>query len=131
MLLRFSLNWRAGQNLRPVSYEAKPFPLLAGVGVIEDDMNVSGQVVAAVQEARIVPLSQLRAGEKGQIGEILGNGEMVHRLREIGLYHGALVQMVRPGSPCIIRLHGQRLGFRVDDIAHVMVHVAIASRRPA
>jgi hypothetical protein len=39
--------------------------------------------------------------------------------------------MVRPGSPCIIRLHGQRLGFRMDDIAHVMVHVGVAARRPA
>jgi Fe2+ transport system protein FeoA len=39
--------------------------------------------------------------------------------------------MVRPGSPCIIRLHGQRLALRMDDIAHVMVHVGMASRRPA
>jgi ferrous iron transport protein A len=94
-------------------------------------MNLSGQATSVMQEARIVPLSHLQAGERGQIGAILGNVDMVHRLREIGLFAGAQVQMIRPGSPCIIRLHGQRLGFRMDDIAHVMVHIGVASRRPA
>ena len=31
--------------------------------------------------------------------------------------------MVRPGNPCIVRLLGQRLGFRTDDLARVMVCV--------
>jgi hypothetical protein len=31
--------------------------------------------------------------------------------------------MVRPGSPCIIRLQGQRLGFRMDDVAHVLIRL--------
>jgi hypothetical protein len=38
--------------------------------------------------------------------------------------------MIRPGSPCIIGLDGQRLGFRGDDLARVLVRVgahAIAS----
>jgi Fe2+ transport system protein FeoA len=52
---------------------------------------------------------------------------MVHRLREMGLCDGAPVQMIRPGSPCIIRLRGQRLGFRSDDLACVMVRVSAAA----
>ncbi len=52
----------------------------------------------------------------------------MHRLREMGLYHGATVRMIRPGSPCIIGLEGQRLGFRGDDLARVLVRVpAMAS----
>lgn len=76
-----------------------------------------------VERTHLVPLSLLRAGEKGRIGGMHGNGEAVHRLRELGLHDGAPVQMVRPGSPCIIRLRGQRLGFRMDDLAHVLVQL--------
>jgi hypothetical protein len=32
--------------------------------------------------------------------------------------------MIRPGSPCIIRLQGQRLGFRMDDCVHVPVKMS-------
>ena len=66
-----------------------------------------------------------RAG--GRVGEVLGTGDLVQRLREMGLYDGASVQMIRPGSPCIIRLQGQRLGFRTDDLARVMVRVSTAA----
>jgi ferrous iron transport protein A len=56
-----------------------------------------------------------------------GNGEAIHRLREMGLHDGVVVQMIRPGSPCIIRLRGQRLGFRMDDVAHVLVNVSASA----
>jgi len=75
----------------------------------------------------LVPLSLLRAGEKGHVGGMHGNNESVHRLREMGLHDGAFVQMIRPGSPCIIRLRGQRLGFRMDDVAHVLVNVSASA----
>lgn len=75
----------------------------------------------------LVPLALLRAGQAGRVGEVLGTVDLVHRLREMGLYDGAAVQMIRPGSPCIIRLQGQRLGFRTDDLARVMVRVAAAA----
>lgn len=86
-------------------------------------MKVSGHAVGMVERTHLVPLSLLRAGEKGRIGGMHGNGDAVHRLRELGLHDGAAVQMVRPGSPCIIRLRGQRLGFRMDDLAHVLVQL--------
>ena len=70
-----------------------------------------------------IPHSLLRTGQTGRISEVMGTGEMVHRLREMGLYDGAAVQMIRRGSPCIIKLHGQRLGLRIGDITHVLVRV--------
>ena len=80
------------------------------------------------ETGEMVPLALLRAGQTGRVGEVLGNVELVHRLREMGLYHGATVRMIRPGSPCIIGLDGQRLGFRGDDLARVLVRVpAMAS----
>ena len=69
----------------------------------------------------LVPLASLRAGQMGRIGEVLGGGDVVHRLRELGLRDGAEVQMVRPGSPCIIRLDGQKLCVRSDQVASVLV----------
>jgi ferrous iron transport protein A len=75
----------------------------------------------------LIPLSRLRAGQSGRVGQVRGKLDVVHRLQEMGLFDGAAVEMVRPGSPCIIKLHGQRLGFRMDDLAHVMIHLGSAA----
>jgi ferrous iron transport protein A len=91
-------------------------------------MKVSGHAADVMTPVRAVPLGSLRAGQRGLVGEILGKSDQVHRLREMGLHDGAPIQMVRPGSPCIICLRGQRLGFRMDDCACVMVRpIAAAS----
>jgi ferrous iron transport protein A len=90
-------------------------------------MKASMQKVGSEKHVDLIPLALLRAGESGHVGEVIGTGDLVHRIREMGLYNGAQVQMIRPGSPCIIRLHGQRLGVRVDDVAKVLVHVAAAA----
>ena len=52
---------------------------------------------------------------------VLGQPAEVHRLEEIGLRGGTNVQMIRPGSPCIIRLDGNRLCLRADELVSVMV----------
>ncbi len=91
-------------------------------------MKVTGQPTSVKAQVDLIPLGRLAAGQGGCVGAVLGTCDMVHRLREMGLYDGAPIQMIRPGSPCIIRLQGQRLGFRMNDCAHVMVRVsAIAS----
>lgn len=85
---------------------------------------IARMATVGVEEAEeMVPLSLLRAGQSGRVGEVLGNVELVHRLREMGLCHGATVCMIRPGSPCIIGLDGNRLGFRCDDLAKVLVRI--------
>jgi ferrous iron transport protein A len=90
-------------------------------------MNASTLRSGQANHIETVPLSHLRVGQAGRVGEVLGTAEVVHRLREMGLYDGAQVQMIRPGSPCIIRLQGHRLGFRMDDIVRVMVRVTAAA----
>lgn len=91
-------------------------------------MKAATLLVDRQEVGEMIPLSLLRAGEAGSVGDVVGNIELVHRLREMGLYNGAQVKMIRPGSPCIIGLDGQRLGFRGDDLARVLVRVgAIAS----
>jgi Fe2+ transport system protein FeoA len=70
---------------------------------------------------QLIPLSFLPAGQSAQVGEILGQPEQVHRLHELGLRGGSVIEMVQPGSPCIIRLGGQKLCFRADELMSVLV----------
>jgi Fe2+ transport system protein FeoA len=69
----------------------------------------------------LIPLSVLAAGAHGEVGAVLGSPEQVHRLEEMGLRGGTCVEMLQPGSPCIIRLGGQKLCFRADDLVSVLV----------
>lgn len=69
----------------------------------------------------LLPLSLLTAGEMARIGTVTGAADHVRRLGEMGLRGGARVEMVRPGSPCIIRLGGQKLCFRCDEVTTILV----------
>jgi ferrous iron transport protein A len=69
----------------------------------------------------LVPLELLSAGQSGDVGHVLGAPDTVHRLEELGLRGGATIEMVQSGSPCIIRLAGQKLCFRTDDVMRVLV----------
>ena len=69
----------------------------------------------------LIPLNCLLAGQHGEVGIVLGQPAEVHRLEEIGLRGGTNVQMIQPGSPCIIRLAGNKLCLRADELVSVMV----------
>jgi len=71
----------------------------------------------------IVPLDLMRAGEQGRICDLEGSAAFVHRLKEMGLREGARVEMVRPGSPCILTIDHQRFSVRLDESATVLVEV--------
>lgn len=69
----------------------------------------------------LVPLNLLSAGQHALVSQVLGRPEEVHRLEEIGLRGGTKIEMLQPGSPCIIRLAGQKLCFRADELLSVLV----------
>ena len=69
----------------------------------------------------LVPLHLLSPGQSADIGHVWGAPDAIHRLEELGLRGGATVEMVQNGSPCIIRLAGQKLCFRADDMVRVFV----------
>jgi ferrous iron transport protein A len=75
----------------------------------------------------LIPLNHLGAGQSGCVGLVLGGADQVHRLEEIGLRDGTQVEMVQPGTPCIIRLAGHKLCFRGDDLLRVMVRPGISA----
>jgi Fe2+ transport system protein FeoA len=69
----------------------------------------------------LIPLSLLAPGQSAHVGSVAGQPDAVHRLEELGLRGGARVEMVQRGSPCIIRLAGQKLCLRADELLHVLV----------
>lgn len=75
----------------------------------------------AVCVFELLPLSALRSGQRARVDQIVGQPEHVHRLEELGLRHGAEIEMVQSGSPCIIRLGGGKLCFRADEATSVLV----------
>ena len=75
----------------------------------------------------LLPLSLLTAGQSGRVREIVAPRDEVHRLEEMGLRHGALVEIVQPGSPCIIRLAGQTICFRPGEAGHVLVETGTST----
>ena len=68
-----------------------------------------------------ISLSALRPGQLAEIGEVVGPVAHIRRLHELGLRAGALVQMVRSGIPCILRVEGSTLCFRDDDSLRLVV----------
>ena len=74
--------------------------------------------------SHILPMHLLHAGETGSILEIGGESQLVRRLGEMGLHAGMEIRMVQPGHPCIVAFDHQRLTFRGDDEAVVLVEVA-------
>jgi Fe2+ transport system protein FeoA len=69
----------------------------------------------------LVPLTFLTIGQTAQVGQVLGRPDQVHRLEELGLRGGVTIEMVQPGSPCIIRLGANKLCFRADELTRVLV----------
>jgi ferrous iron transport protein A len=69
----------------------------------------------------MIPLELLPAGHSAAVGQLIGGPGEVHRLEELGLRGGAQIEMIQSGSPCIVRLAGQKLCFRADDLMRVWV----------
>ena len=69
----------------------------------------------------MIPLDALRPGEVADVCQIVGQDDQVRRLRELGICDGAQVEMVRCGSPCIVRLGSCRLCLRYERSLRVLV----------
>lgn len=74
-----------------------------------------------------IPITLLAAGQVAHVTFVLGSGPQIERLKELGLRDGAEVEMVRTGSPCILRLGNQRLGFRLDELSSILVRTEVSS----
>jgi ferrous iron transport protein A len=69
----------------------------------------------------LMPLSALRPGQLAEVRQIVGSPEHVRRLEELGVRAGERLEMVRSGSPCIVRIGASTLCLRNGEILAVMV----------
>ena len=69
----------------------------------------------------VIPLSLMASGKRGEIDQLCGRDEEVHRLEELGLRVGVKVEVLQSGSPCIVRFDGQKLCFRDCDCLSILV----------
>lgn len=74
-----------------------------------------------------IPLNDLPTGTSAFVSRITGRPDHVHRLEEFGLRGGTRIEMFRPGNPCIIRMAGNKVCFRADDLLRVLVEPDAAS----
>jgi ferrous iron transport protein A len=70
-----------------------------------------------------IPLEMLRVGEEGRVAQVDGDGPFVARLAEMGFREGALIRMLRAGSPCIVAVDDHRMTYRGDERAVILVAV--------
>lgn len=75
----------------------------------------------------VIPLNLLVAGQLAAVSDVVGHADAVHRLEELGLRRGTEIEMVQPGSPCIIRLAGQKLCLRADQLFQVLVRLGVTA----
>ncbi len=78
----------------------------------------------AVKNSNLKSLHQLHSGERACVDSLEGRPEVVRRLKELGLRRGAVLEMLHPGSPCVILLNGSKLCFRRCRNSNVLVTTA-------
>lgn len=66
-------------------------------------------------------LQSLKAGDVGVVDRITATRGAAKRLADMGFIHGARLEMVRPGAPCIVGLNGVRVGLGQDHQASIVV----------
>jgi Fe2+ transport system protein FeoA len=69
----------------------------------------------------LLPLDMLRAGEWAEVEEVSGQPGWVGRLAELGIRQGSRVQVVQPGSPCLLSVAGCKLCLRPGECSQILV----------
>ncbi len=72
-------------------------------------------------------LSQMKIQEKGIIENVVGDGSLQTRLKELGLVPGTAVSIKRfaPfGDPIELEVRGYRLSIRRADASHILIRPA-------
>jgi ferrous iron transport protein A len=75
----------------------------------------------------MLPLSALRPGQIAEVRQLVGPGVLVRRLEELGLAAGARIEMVRGGSPCIVRVGASKLCLRNGELLSVLVELRMTA----
>ncbi len=74
----------------------------------------------------LLPLDMLSAGERAEVADVSGDPSWVGRLAELGIREGCKLQVLQPGSPCLLDISGCRLCIRGCDSSQILVRPVTA-----
>jgi Fe2+ transport system protein FeoA len=74
-----------------------------------------------VKHDTLLPLELLQGGEWADVADVSGEPGWVGRLAELGIRIGCRLQVLQPGSPCLLAVGGCRLCLRGECAAQVLV----------
>jgi ferrous iron transport protein A len=69
----------------------------------------------------LIPIASLLPGQVAEVRQVVGRSEQVRRLEELGVRDGVMLEVVRAGTPCIVRVGGTKLCFRDGELCAVLV----------
>ena len=69
----------------------------------------------------LMPLDMLQAGEWAEVEEVCGHDAWVRRLAELGIREGCRLQVVQPGTTCLLNVSGCKLCLRPGDCSQILV----------
>jgi Fe2+ transport system protein FeoA len=69
----------------------------------------------------LLPLELMRDGEWGDVALVQGEPGWVGRMAELGVRVGCRLQVLQPGSPCLVRIGSSRLSLRGDEALQILV----------
>jgi ferrous iron transport protein A len=75
----------------------------------------------------LLPLEMLQAGEWADVEDVSGEPEWVGRMAELGVRSGCRLQVLQPGSPCLLQVGGCRLCLRGECLMRILVRPLTAA----
>ena len=75
----------------------------------------------------LLPVELLRPGEWAEVAEVTGEPAWVGRMAELGVRAGSRLQVLQPGSPCLLQVAGSRLSLRGDLAMQILVRPVAAA----
>jgi Fe2+ transport system protein FeoA len=80
-----------------------------------------------VNQDVLLPVELLGGGEWADVAEVSGEPNWVGRMAELGVRIGCRLQVLQPGSPCLLQVGGCRLCLRGDCAMQILVRPVLAA----
>jgi Fe2+ transport system protein FeoA len=74
----------------------------------------------------LIPLDMLKPGECAEVMEVTGDAAWVGRLAEMGIRTGCQLQVLQPGSPCLLQVAECKLCLRGCESSQILVQPVLA-----
>ena len=75
----------------------------------------------------LIPLDMLKPGEHAHVVLVSGDAAWVGRLAEMGLREGCKLQVLQPGSPCLLQVSNCKLCLRGCESSQILVQPVLPS----